>query len=127
MERRRNMTEAERDAEDARLGVGAHEKKAEKPKWRFMQKYYHKGAFYMDEESAAADDVRRREADEATGEDKFNRAALPSVMQVKKFGTSACFFFWGGEGSGRVGSGVGRRCVGDSLSLSLFSSLLPQA
>jgi microfibrillar-associated protein 1 len=88
--RRRGMTEAERDAEDRRLGVGMYAKqggKGEKAKWKFMQKYYHKGAFYMDEESVARpDDVRRRAADEATGEDKFNRAALPSVMQVKNFG-----------------------------------------
>ena len=88
--RRRGMTEAERDAEDRRLGVGVYAKqggKGEKAKWKFMQKYYHKGAFYMDEESVARpDDVRRRAADEATGEDKFNRAALPSVMQVKNFG-----------------------------------------
>ena len=86
--RRRAMTEGERDAEDRRLGRGQYAKvEEEKTKRRFMQKYYHKGAFYMDEESVReGDDVRRRRADEATGEDKFNRAALPAVMQVKKFG-----------------------------------------
>eukprot|EP00624_Nannochloropsis_granulata_P003079 evm.model.NODE_25690_length_16931_cov_16.617329.3 len=86
--RRRDMTEGERDAEDRRLGRGLYAKpEVEKMKRRFMQKYYHKGAFYMDDESVKEkDDVRRRAADEATGEDKFNRAALPQVMQVKKFG-----------------------------------------
>jgi len=86
--RRRAMTEGERDAEDRRLGRGVYAKpEVQKTKRRFMQKYYHKGAFYMDEESIREkDDVRRRAADDATGEDKFNRAALPQVMQVKKFG-----------------------------------------
>ena len=91
VERRRKMTDEERAAEDARLGInkGAQGGEKDKGKWKFMQKYYHKGAFYMDEESVAKggkDDVRRRAADEATGEDKFNKASLPSVMQVKKFG-----------------------------------------
>jgi microfibrillar-associated protein 1 len=49
-----------------------------------MQKYYHKGAFYMDDESIReASDVRKREADAPTGEDKFNKEALPKVMQVR--------------------------------------------
>lgn len=70
------------------MGRGVYAKpEVQKTKRRFMQKYYHKGAFYMDEESIREkDDVRRRAADDATGEDKFNRAALPQVMQVKKFG-----------------------------------------
>lgn len=86
VERRRNLTDAERAAEDAALGLN---KPKEKAKWRFMQKYYHKGAFYMDDESIReATDVRLRAADAATGEDKFDIAALPKVMQVKagKFG-----------------------------------------
>lgn len=86
VERRRGLTDAERAAEDAALGL--HRPK-EKAKWKFMQKYYHKGAFYMDDESIRdATDVRLRAADQATGEDKFDIAALPAVMQVKagKFG-----------------------------------------
>lgn len=86
VERRRNLTDAQRAAEDAALGVNQPKEKA---KWRFMQKYYHKGAFYMDDESIReATDVRLRAADAATGEDKFDIASLPKVMQVKagKFG-----------------------------------------
>ena len=56
-----------------------------------MQKYHHKGAFYMDEASLSSngggqEDVRRRDNHAPTGEDKFNKAALPAVLQVRKFG-----------------------------------------
>lgn len=52
-----------------------------------MQKYYHKGAFYVDDDSVRSkDDVRKRDATEATLEDKFNKEMLPTVMQVKNFG-----------------------------------------
>jgi len=47
-----------------------------------MQKYYHKGAFYMDDESMADSDVRKRDASAPTLEDKFNKEAMPKVMQV---------------------------------------------
>ncbi|KAF4320473.1 hypothetical protein BBO99_00002614 [Phytophthora kernoviae] len=83
-QRRRNMTEEERTAEDAKLKKNEPK---EKKKLKFMQKYYHKGAFYVDDDSIhTKDDVRNREATEATLEDKFNREMLPTVMQVKNFG-----------------------------------------
>jgi microfibrillar-associated protein 1 len=85
-ERRRGLTEGERAAEDLAAGKGA--KEGEKEKWKFMQKYYHKGAFYMDEEKDLkdADDVRKRTFAEPTLEDKFDKSSMPKVMQVKKFG-----------------------------------------
>ncbi|KAH7479302.1 hypothetical protein KRP22_010654 [Phytophthora ramorum] len=83
-ERRRNLTEEERAAEDAKLKKNEPK---EKKKLRFMQKYYHKGAFYVDDDSIRSkDDVRKRDATEATLEDKFNKEMLPAVMQVKNFG-----------------------------------------
>ena len=53
-----------------------------------MQKYYHKGAFYMDEASLSKDenDVRNKVYDGVTGEDNFNFEALPKILQVKNFG-----------------------------------------
>ena len=63
-----------------------HEPK-EKKKLKFMQKYYHKGAFYVDDDSIRSkDDVRKLDATEATLEDKFDKEMLPAVMQVKNFG-----------------------------------------
>lgn len=47
--RRRNMTDDERRMEDMMLGK--HQGK-DKDKIKFMQKYYHKGAFYMVSSSA---------------------------------------------------------------------------
>ncbi|RLN87059.1 hypothetical protein BBJ28_00017372 [Nothophytophthora sp. Chile5] len=68
----------------------------EKKKLKFMQKYYHKGAFYVDDDSVRSkDDVRKRDASDATLEDKFNKEMLPEVMQVKNFGRAgryACSF-----------------------------------
>jgi microfibrillar-associated protein 1 len=84
--RRRNMTDEERLEEDRKLGVGAFAEK-EKKQWKFMQKYYHKGAFYMDEASRGdTQDVRNRDYNEPTLEDRFDKESLPKVMQVKKFG-----------------------------------------
>ncbi|CAM9227041.1 unnamed protein product [Ascophyllum nodosum] len=84
--RRRNMTEDERRLEDMMLGKHAVKDKA---KIKFMQKYYHKGAFYMDEDSVETpDDVRKRSYHEPTLEDKFDKSQMPRVMQVKNFGRS---------------------------------------
>jgi microfibrillar-associated protein 1 len=83
LERRRNLTEEERRQEDEAAGKF---KPKEKQKWKYLQKYYHKGVFYMDEDSVQKDDVRARDFSEATLEDKFDRASLPAVLQVKKFG-----------------------------------------
>ncbi|CAM0910499.1 unnamed protein product [Alopecurus aequalis] len=64
-----------------------------KKKWKFMQKYYHKGAFFQDEaddvaQTAGSDDIYMRDYSAATGEDKMDKSILPKVMQVKKFGLS---------------------------------------
>ena len=83
LERRRKMTDAERIEEDRKLG--RFDEKT-KEKWRFMQKYYHKGVFYMDKDSLKADDVRLKDFSAPTLEDNFNKEALPQVLQVKNFG-----------------------------------------
>ncbi|KAJ1457595.1 micro-fibrillar-associated protein 1 [Pelagophyceae sp. CCMP2097] len=85
-ERRRALTPEARAREDRETGKGAKPEKAER---RFLQKYHHKGAFYMDDDTLAKagdGDVRKRATDGPTGADKFDRAALPSVLQVKDFG-----------------------------------------
>ncbi|KAJ3065033.1 Microfibrillar-associated protein 1 [Rhizoclosmatium hyalinum] len=73
------MTDAEIQAENEKLNP----KKEEKKQLKFMQKYYHKGAFFTDEEIVAT-----RDFNEPTLEDKFDKTILPAVMQVKNFGKS---------------------------------------
>lgn len=45
IERRRTMTDAERTEENLRLGSD-HTSKKEKVAYKFMQRFYHKGAFF---------------------------------------------------------------------------------
>ena len=100
VERRRALTDEERLMEDKRTGryqapgqsrrqrAGGKDGKSS----AYLQKFHHRGAFYMDEDTlaqAGADDVRHRAAEysrAATGEDKIDKSPLPEVMQVKNFG-----------------------------------------
>ena len=88
-QRRRDMTKEEREEDDRKLEkLGLKVFTKEKRKLKFLQKYYHKGVFYMDEDSMeqGGEDVRKRKYDDVTGDDKFNKLALPKIMQVKKWG-----------------------------------------
>ena len=78
------MTDVERIAEDTKLGKFDKQKSS----YKFMQKYYHKGVFYMDDSSLAKDpdDVRAKDYSAPTLWDKFDVEKLPEVMQVKNFG-----------------------------------------
>lgn len=64
----------------------------EKDGGKYLQRYHHRGAFYLDEETlqeAGPDDIRHKAAEyarAATLEDKIDKTKLPKIMQVKKFG-----------------------------------------
>lgn len=83
VERFHSLTEEERRAE-LRVQGRTITNKAPKGKSKFLQKYYHRGAFFMNEE----DDVYKRDFNAPTLEDHFDKTVLPKVMQVKNFGRS---------------------------------------
>jgi microfibrillar-associated protein 1 len=91
LSRRRKMTDEERLAED--IATGRYQRPGQPKQTDLDQtsakRYYHRGAYYMDESEWDSSDVRHKSAvyaRAATGDDKINRAALPEVMRVKKFG-----------------------------------------
>ncbi|OMO68607.1 hypothetical protein COLO4_29543 [Corchorus olitorius] len=62
-------------------------------KRKFMQKHYHKGAFFQSEaddpaSTVGTDYIYDRDFSSPTGEDKMDKTMLPKVMQVKHFGRS---------------------------------------
>ncbi|ORX90374.1 hypothetical protein K493DRAFT_318034 [Basidiobolus meristosporus CBS 931.73] len=83
IERRRAMPEKQRLAEDlAYVREQKESKKKERGKPIFMQKYFHKGAFYMDQGA----EVLNRDFAEPTPDEIRNKQSLPKVLQVKNFG-----------------------------------------
>jgi microfibrillar-associated protein 1 len=83
IERIGNMTEEERRVEFKNVPKQVTNK-APKGKYKFLQKYYHRGAFYLDGEN----ELLKRDFAVPTLEDHFDKTALPRVLQVKNFGRS---------------------------------------
>jgi microfibrillar-associated protein 1 len=77
----RNMTEEERRKE-LQSNPKLVTNKGVKGKYKFLQKYYHRGAFYLDKEET----VFKQDFSMPTLEDHFDKTILPKVMQVKNFG-----------------------------------------
>lgn len=95
VERLRNMTEDERREWDRRNPKPVEEQPMDKKKWNFLQKYYHKGAFYQTSSddkfgTTKKDEIYKQDFGEAVGEDKMDKSILPKVMQVRRgqFGRS---------------------------------------
>eukprot|EP00667_Euglena_gracilis_P007082 EG_transcript_7150 len=83
--RRRGLTDEQRRREDEAI---ERANRKEEVKWKFLQKYYHKGAYFMDtvEKGKTREAIYDRDYGHATGEDKFDKTTMPQVMQVKNFG-----------------------------------------
>lgn len=82
IERRRNLTEEERAAEDEAYLAKQQEEKDGKGKMSYMQKYFHKGAFFQ-EEAAAAGLLQRDIMGSRIQDDVRNREALPEYLQKR--------------------------------------------
>eukprot|EP01129_Flabellula_baltica_P005687 TRINITY_DN2072_c1_g2_i1.p1 TRINITY_DN2072_c1_g2~~TRINITY_DN2072_c1_g2_i1.p1 ORF type:complete len:400 (+),score=141.12 TRINITY_DN2072_c1_g2_i1:28-1200(+) len=80
--RRQNMTDEEIERENEQIGRG----EKERTEMRFLQKYYHKGAFFAEE---MKDIHESHDWALPTGEDKQDRTILPAVMQVKRYGLAS--------------------------------------
>lgn len=79
IERRRALPEEQRLREDLEHAAKLRDSKP-KGQQKFLQKYWHKGAFHQDEEI-----LRKHDFTEAT-ESTMDVSLLPKVMQVKNFG-----------------------------------------
>jgi microfibrillar-associated protein 1 len=61
---------------------------------KYLQKYFHRGAYYMDEDEMDEDDVRRRAKEYERGVTESAKSRgdirkLPQIMQVKQFGRAS--------------------------------------
>ncbi|KAG0157630.1 hypothetical protein PDIDSM_4815 [Penicillium digitatum] len=82
IERRRNLTAEEREREDSEFITQQKEDRdATRGQTGFMQRYFHKGAFFRGDLEAQGLD--RRELMGARFEDDVNRDTLPQYMQVR--------------------------------------------
>ncbi|KAH8668273.1 splicing factor, Prp19-binding domain-containing protein [Tricladium varicosporioides] len=82
IERRKNLTEEERKAEDDVYLAAQKEEKDSKGKMAYMQKYYHKGAFFQDDLKAEGLD-RRDIMGSRFADDVQNRDLLPQALQMR--------------------------------------------
>jgi microfibrillar-associated protein 1 len=81
IERRRNLSAAEREAEDRKFIEQQQEEKGERGQMQYMQKYFHKGAFFSEELKELG--VDRRNLMNARFEDQTSRDVLPEYMQIR--------------------------------------------
>ena len=88
--RRNKLTDAECLKEDIESGrYQAPGANRESGGSNHLQRFFHRGAYYMDESEWKEGDIRQKAAEyaaAATGEGKIDKSKLPEVMQVKNFG-----------------------------------------
>ncbi|KAF1345789.1 splicing factor, Prp19-binding domain-containing protein [Delphinella strobiligena] len=84
VERRRNLSAAEREAEDKEFIEAQKAEREGKGQMGFMQKYFHKGAFFQGEGGEAEEAAKRRDIMGARYvDDAINRELLPQYMQIR--------------------------------------------
>lgn len=83
IERRRRMTDAEREEDDKRMDDKAA-KRAEVGSFAFLQKYYHRGGFFQDKATNGEEPLYNRDYHEPTAEETFDKNMLPKAMQLRR-------------------------------------------
>ncbi|KAH9826570.1 MFAP1 C-domain-containing protein [Teratosphaeria destructans] len=117
IERRRNMTAAEREAEDKAYIEAQKEEREGKGKMAYMQKYHHKGAFFAgdEEQDEEVKAIIGRDLAGARYEDEAgDKSVLPEYMRIRdmtKLGKKGRTKYKDlkHEDTGRWGMDVGRR------------------
>ena len=82
IERRRNLSQADREAEDRDFLEKQKEERESKGKMGYMQKYFHKGAFFQDDAKEQGLD-RRDIMGSRYADDVPKRELLPQYMQIR--------------------------------------------
>jgi microfibrillar-associated protein 1 len=83
IERRRNLTDDQRNEENLRLGSD-DTLRPFKSKYKFMQKYYTMGVFFKDDSQGNLDHIFNRDYNLPVGEDKFDKSSLPKILQKRR-------------------------------------------
>lgn len=83
IQRRRNLTDEQRKEENLRLGSD-DTLRPFKSKLQYLQKYYHKGAFFANEKQDDMDHVFNRDYNLPTWEDKIDKSNLPKSLQKRR-------------------------------------------
>ncbi|KAJ9619002.1 hypothetical protein H2203_008818 [Taxawa tesnikishii (nom. ined.)] len=129
VERRRNLSVAEREAEDREHIEKQKAEREGKGQMGFMQKYYHKGAFFQGEGGEIEEAAKRRDIMGARyADDAANRELLPQYMQIRdmtKLGRKGRTKYkdmksedtgrWGDYGEKRGGGGEGMAEMGTEM------------
>lgn len=94
LEMLRSMTEEERQAWE-RKNPKSQKADASKQKYKFLQKYYHKGAFFQEASddkfgTQGSEEIYSRDYTEAVAEENLDKSILPKAMQLRRgqFGRS---------------------------------------
>ena len=83
IERRRNLTDEQRKEENLKLGSDSTIRNF-KSKIKYLQKYYHKGAFFQDEAYNNSEHIYNRDFNLPTWEDSIDRSNVPAIMEKRR-------------------------------------------
>lgn len=83
IERRRRMTDAEREADDAKLDAEGN-KRDESKQFNFLQKYYHRGGFFQDKARTGEEPLYNRDYHEPLASEQYDKQLLPKAMQLRR-------------------------------------------